>query len=107
MHGKDEVKKFTEQFSTVPYARALAVQDRWPEGIVFVYTQSSGMYGTVEGSDFKKALVIRDRGLLELIKMLIEMSHGNTISLGENTPEAQQTSSMPTRSKQSRPLISC
>ncbi len=59
----------------IPYIKALGVPHSWFEGVVFVYTDSRGMYFNIDGDEFKMALVIRDRGFLELIKMLLERSH--------------------------------
>ncbi len=84
VNENDAINKIAESFSHVPYiklfshapySKSLGVPHSWFEGVVFVYTDQSGMYFDVGGDEFKMALVIRDRGFLELIKMLLERSH--------------------------------
>jgi hypothetical protein len=83
-------KSSTEQFSRIiadrPYVIPLEAGDRWHDGIVFMYTADSGMYANVEGDDFAMALVIRDRGLLGLMKSFVEISNRHNIMPG---PESQ------------------
>jgi len=84
INENDAINKIAESFSHVPYiklfphapySKSLGVPHSWFEGIVFVYTDRRGMYFDLEGDEFKMALVIRDRGFLELIKMLLTYSH--------------------------------
>jgi hypothetical protein len=72
----------------LPYATAMEVGEKWHDGIVFLYTKGSGMYATVEGDDFKMALIIRDRGLLELMKTFIEGAHHPAIKLEPDSPDS-------------------
>ncbi len=72
----------------VPYATVMEVGEKWHEGIVFLYTKGSGMYATVSGDDFKMALIIRDRGLLELMKTFVEDAHNNAIRLEPDSAES-------------------
>lgn len=87
INEKDAINKIAESlshvpyiklFSHAPYTESLGVPHSWFEGVVFVYTDQSGMYFDVDGDEFKMALVIRDRGFLELIKMLLIYSNSKS-----------------------------
>lgn len=82
INENDAIKKIAESFAYIPYLKAFGVPHNWFEGVVLVYTENRGMYFNVDADEFKMALVIRDRGFLELIKMLLERSHSqaNVIS---------------------------
>lgn len=70
VNEKDAIKKIAESFAYIPYLKTFGVPHDWFEGVVFVYTEDRGMYFNVDVDEFKMSLVIRDRGFLELIKML-------------------------------------
>jgi hypothetical protein len=53
--------------------KSLGVPRSWFEGIIFVYTNQCDMYFDVDEDEFKMALIIRDKGFLELIKMLLKL----------------------------------
>jgi sugar-specific transcriptional regulator TrmB len=75
INENDVIRKIAESFSHVPYIKAFGVPHNWLEGVVFMYTENRGMYFNVDDDEFKMALIIRDRGFLELFKMLSGHSH--------------------------------
>lgn len=77
INENNAIRKIAESFAYIPYVKAFGVPHNWFEGVVFVYTENRGMYFNVDGDEFKMALVIRDRGFLELIKMLLGRSHSH------------------------------
>ena len=81
INDPEGLKQFAAITEHVPYASLLNVDRKWHEGVFFVYTQDTGVYANVEGDEFKMALIIRDRGFLDLIKMFVGMAHSNTIHL--------------------------
>lgn len=83
---KEGLKQFAALLEHLPYASQLEINQKWREGVVFVYTRDTGVYASVEGVDFKLALVIRDRGFLDLLKMFVEMAHGGSLRLEPDSP---------------------
>lgn len=81
VNEKDGMGQYAGLLQQAPYVTAMEVNERWHDGIVFLYTKGSGMYANVEGDDFRMALIIRDRGLLELMKTFVEGAHHPAIKL--------------------------
>lgn len=75
INSKDELKAYGKLLGNMPGVTAIEADEKWIEGVLFVYTENRGIYCSVEGNEYRMALDIMDRGFLELIKMLFEMSH--------------------------------
>lgn len=84
---KDSRGQYAGLLQHVPFATPMEAGEKWNEGIVFLYTKGAGMYATVDGDDFRMALIIRDRGLLELMKNFVEGSHHHAIRMEPDSPD--------------------
>jgi len=85
---KDSRDQYAGLLQHAPFVTAIEAGEKWQEGIVFLYTKGSGMYATVERDDFRMALIIRDRGLLVLMKTFIESSHHHVIRMEPESPDS-------------------
>lgn len=83
---KEGLTKFAGLFSRLPYLKSILAPEKLFEGIIFVYTPETGLYCNAEGDDFKTALIIRDRGFLDLIMKFMEMSHPQVDTPRHDTP---------------------
>ncbi|HMK47199.1 MAG TPA: helix-turn-helix domain-containing protein [Methanocella sp.] len=86
INDRDGLKQFAGLLEHLSWANSIETEKPWREGVVFVYTRDTGVYASVEGDEFRMALIIRDRSFLDLIKMFVETSHGSELQLDPADP---------------------